>query len=645
MLQSFRTFFNSRWGVGITLGFLALIALAFASGDIVGSGGLGSFGSKSTVAKVGNEKIDAAEVERSAQTILSRMRQNDPTATMASFLDRGGLDDLLGYLIDRKAARLWGADNGIHVGDRLIDSEIAKIQRIQAPDGRVDTARYRQFLGERGMSDAEFRKEVAEDLITRQLAASNALGVAVPAKVTIRYAGIVLERRKGLIVTLPAASFAPAVAPSEAEITAWYASHKGEYALPERRTIRYIAFGESVLKSVPAPSDAEIAARYNATKAKYAASDTRRLTQLVLPTEAAARAIAAEVAAGKSLEAAAAPKGLSVAALGALGKDAYAMQASTDAANAVFAASKGKVVGPFKAALGWLVVRVDGSEGNAGKTIEQARPELVKELTDEKRRAAIAEFSARIEDDLANGANLPDIARDMGLEVRETAPLVADGSVYGKPGEAAPKELAPILQAAFGMESERQPQLTEVDPGKAFIIFDAGTITPAAPPPLAAIRAQVSADIQLSKGAVAAKAAAERLQAQLQKGVPVNQAVAALGVALPPVDQVDKARMDVQAQGKNASKPEMLLFSMAKGKVRLLGAPRNRGWYVVSVTEVIPGAVATNDPRLPGLQQSLQGAYGAEYTDQLNAAMRGEIGATRNEDAITALRKQLGASR
>lgn len=645
MLQSFRTFFQSRWGVGVTLGFLALIALAFASGDIVGSGGLGSFGANSTVAKVGNEKIDAAEVERSAQTILSRMRQNDPTANMESFLARGGLEDLLNYLIDRKAARQWASDHDIHVGDRLIDSEIAKIQRIQAPDGRVDPGLYRQFLGERGVSDAEFRREIAEDLIARQLTAANSLGVQVPTKAAIRYAGVVLERRKGSIVTLPAASFAPAGAPSDAEITAWYDSHKGEYALPERRTIRYVTFGESALKSVPAPSDAEIAARYNATKAKYAASDSRRLSQLVLPTEAAARAVAAEVAAGKTLEAAAAPKGLSVASLGALGKEEYAIQASADAANAAFAATKGKVVGPFKAALGWLVVRVDGSEGTAGKTLAQARPELVKELTEEKRRAAVAEFSARIEDDLANGANLPDLARDMGLEVRETAPLLANGTIFGKPGEAAPNEVTPVLQAAFGMESERQPQLTEVDPGKAFIIFDAGTITPAAPPALATIRQQVSTDVQLAKGATAAKAAAEKLQAQLQKGVPVDKAVAALGIALPPVDHVDKARMEVQAQGQNASKPEMLLFSMAKGKVRLLGAPRNRGWYVVSVSDVIPGAVTANDPRLAALRSSLQGAYGTEYTDQLSAAMRGEVGATRNEANVTALRKRLGGNR
>lgn len=641
MLQSFRNFFQSKWGVALTLSFVALVAFAFASGDVANLGGLGSAGGKNTIAKVGKEKVEDAEAERSIQTILSRMRQQDPKVNMATFLARNGLEDLLSYLIDRKAARQWGERHGLYIGDRLIDSEIAKIPSIQAPDGSVDPARYRQFLAERGVTDAEFRKQVAEDLVARQLTGANNIGVQLPTKVAARYAAVVLERRKGAIVTLPAAAFAPATPPSDAEVSAWYNGHKADYALPERRTIRYISFGDNVLKSAPAPSDAEIAARYNANKAKYAPSDKRKLSQLVLPTEAAAKTLATEVAGGKSLEAAAGPKGLSVANLGSVDKAAFALQSTSDAANAVFSAPTGKVAGPFKSPLGWLLVRIDGLDGNPGKTLDQARPELVKELGEEKRRAAIAEFSAKIEDDLANGATLPDLAKDMGLQVQETAPLTADGNVFGKPGQTAPKELAPVLQAAFTMEGERQPQLTETEPGKTFMIYDAGTIIPAAPPPLAQIHDLVITDVQLAKGAKAAKAAADKVKAQMKKGVPAQVALTSLGVALPPVDMVDKARMEVQAKGPNASKPELLLFSMAKGKVRLMAAPRNRGWYVITVSDVIPGQVAANDPRLGQLNDSLKGAFGAEYTDQLSAAMRNEIGTTRNEEHIVALKKRL----
>lgn len=641
MLQIFRNFFNSKLGVGITLGFLALIALAFASADVTSLAGFGSSSSGDTVATVGKERIESREVETAVNNVLARMRQNDPTATVASFIAKDGLTDLLDYLINRKAAYAFGRRHGMFIGEELINHELARIPSIQSPDGRVDPALYRQFLAQRGMTDAEFRQEIAEDLMARQLVGPASAGVFVPQKVAVRYAAMATERRKGAILTLPSAAFAPKTPPSDAEIAAWYNGNKGLYALPERRTIRFVAFGEEALKNIPAPTDAEITARYNAEKAKYAPTERRKLSQVVLPSEDAARQVAAQVQGGKSLDAAASAKGLAVASLGTLGKSDFAAQTSQAAADAAFAAATGKVAGPFKAPLGWVLVRVDALANNPGKTLDQARPELVKELTEAKRREAIAEFSSRIEDELANGANLADVAKELGLQVTETPPITSDGKVFGNPAATAPQDLAPVLQAAFAMDSEKQPQLAEIEPGKKFMIYDVGAIAPAAPPPLAQIRDQVIADVQLSKGAVAAKAAAEKVKAQIEKGVPPEAALASVGVALPPVDRVDKGRMEVQAQGQNASKPELLLFAMAKGKVRLLAAPRNRGWYVVMVSEVTPGAVSPNDQRLPGLRESLQGTFGSEYADQLGGAMRNEVGATRNEGNIGKLKTRL----
>ncbi|HQA18424.1 MAG TPA: peptidylprolyl isomerase, partial [Novosphingobium sp.] len=426
----------------------------------------------------------------------------------------------------------------------------------------------------------------------------------------------------------------------------WYNSHKADYLLPERRTIRYVVFGPEAIKSVPAPTDAEIAARYNAVKAtRFAPTDKRKLSQLVLPTEAAAKQVMAEIQAGKSLEASAAAKGLAVASLGSLGKAEYALQSSDAAANAIFSGPTGKVTGPYKAPLGWLLVRVDGLDGSPGKTLDQARAELVKELTEEKRAAAIAEFSAAQDDRIANGATLTDLAKELNLPVQETPPLTADGGVFGKPGMMAPEQLAPIVKAAYGMDQAKQPQLTQLVPGKTFILFDVGTLTPAAAPPLAEIRPQVITDIQLSKGAKLAKAAADKVKAQLEKGVPIDVAIASLGMTLPPIDRVDKARAEVQAQGQNAAKPEMLLFSMAKGKVRLLAAPRNRGWYVVTVSEVTAGKVAPEDPRLVGLQADLQNSVGSEYAGQLRYGMRTTVGTTRNEANTKQLKKQLEGSK
>ncbi len=233
------------------------------------------------------------------------------------------------------------------------------------------------------------------------------------------------------------------------------------------------------------------------------------------------------------------------------------------------------------------------------------------------------------------------MAKELGLTLTETPPLLANGQVFGQDGKTAPAELARVFTTAFAMESEGQPQLAEVDPGKQFIVFDVAQIQPAAPPPLAEVKQQAIAEYQLAKGATAARAAALKIEAQVKQGKDLGAALAALGLPLPPVDQVNLPREQVQQMGQQTPPPLAMLFALAKGQVKLMGAPRNRGWYVVKVTDVIPGQVAANDPRLPEFQQTMARVTSQEYSQQLRAAMRGEVGAKRNDAAINALKTRL----
>jgi hypothetical protein len=61
MLQLFRNFFKSKLGVLVTLGFLALIALAFASSDVANSSLFGGVSGGDRVAVVGDERINSAD--------------------------------------------------------------------------------------------------------------------------------------------------------------------------------------------------------------------------------------------------------------------------------------------------------------------------------------------------------------------------------------------------------------------------------------------------------------------------------------------------------------------------------------------------------------------------------------------------------
>lgn len=643
MLTFFRKGFGSKVGLGLAMVFLAVIAIAFAGGDIANTGSFGGVAGGDRAATVGKDRVDTSEVERAVSRAVENARREQPTITMRSFISQGGFEQVLRNVIDLTVIAEFGRKFGVVVGDRLIDSEIAQIPNVQGPDGKVSDQLYQAFLQQSQLTDKQLRQDLGRSLMARQLLSNADLGVAVPQELLQRYAAVVTERRSGVIGLLPSAVFAPKTAPNDAELATWYAANQKDFTRPERRTIRYATFTDAVLKTVPAPTEAEIAARYNANKAKYAASENRSISQLILPTEAAAKAALAE-AGGKSLEAVAAGKGLSVAKLAPMAKGAFSAQGSASLAEAAFTAPRGKVIGPLRAPLGWILLRVDAIEGKAGKTLDQARAELVPEIAAEKRRAALTDFSAGIEDEFNNGATLGEVAKSLGLTLVETPPVLADGTVFGQEGAQAPAALAPVLSTVFLMEGEGQPQLAEIEAGKQFIVFDVSAIAPSAPAPLAEVKQQAIAEYQLAKGSVAAKAAAQKIEAQVKKGADLGQAFASLGLPLPPVDRVDLAREQVQQMGQQTPPPLAMLFSLAKGQIKLMGAPRNRGWYLVKVNTVTPGQVAANDPRLGEFRQTMATVTAQEYSQQLRGAMRSAVDVKRNESAISAVKTRLSGS-
>ena len=118
--------------------------------------------------------------------------------------------------------------------------------------------------------------------------------------------------------------------------------------------------------------------------------------------------------------------------------------------------------------------------------------------------------------------------------------------------------------------------------------------------------------------------------------------MAALKLPLPPVDAIDLNREELAKMQRQVPKPIALMFSMAKGTVKLLRAPNNQGWFVVLLEDIVPGNVPANDPILISAQRELGQIAGREYGDALRRAIRAEVVVKRNDSGIRAVSNQLG---
>lgn len=640
MIQFFRNFLSSKVGIVVAFLFLGLIAFAFAAMDISGSGSFGGVAGGDRVAIVGKEKIGTADLETTVRSEFAQYRQRDPTATLEGFVAQGGLTNALEGMLDRFVIAEFGRKHGLRAGARLVDSEILKIAAFTGPDGKFSRDAFRSALAQQGISENLLRDDLAKGLLARQVLTPMMSGGTMPEPLAKRYAALLRERRQGAVGLLLSDAYAPTGNPTDAQLKTFYDANRASFMRPERRVIRYATISEEAVKAVAAPTDAEIAARYQRDIAQYTATERRRLTQLVVPTEAAAKAIRDEVAKGKALDVAAREKGLAVTQIGPVTRQELSSEASAAVAQAAFAATQGQLAANARGGLGFYILRLDGIEQTQGRTLAQARGEISAALAVEKRNAAIADLGAQIEERFDTGANLAEVAKYLGVEVQTVSDVLGDGAIYNKAGQTAPELLAPAISAAFAME-EGEPQVTEIERGKTFLIFDVSDITPAAAAPIADVREVLTQAWRRSEGDKKAKAAADRVLKRVEQGETVAAAMAREGVKLPPPDAVNMNREELQQLGPRVPPVMALMFSMAEGTVKRLEAPNDNGWFVVKLDDIEPGKLAENDPLVAQAIAQLGQVMGDEYMRQFVKAISNEVGVDRNQTAIKAVEARL----
>ena len=500
MISFFRRIFSSKIGLALTFAFVGLIAFAFATADVSGSGAFGGVTGSGTVAEVGDSELTTSELFESVNNAFRAEQRQNTGLDIKTYVEGGGFDSVLDRLLNSFAISAFGNKYGMTAGKRLVDAEIADIPSFQGADGQFSEENFRRALQQQGISEKQLRDDFTRNIMANQLLPAAGYGAAVPQKLVVPYASLLLEARQGKIATIPSVAFIDQTKPAPAALQAFYSKNSSRYTIPERRAVSYAIFDKSRFDGKINPSDKDIAGYYNLNKDKFAASESRTLEQVILPTEAAAKALADKIKGGASMQAAAQEVGLSSSNIGSVDKSALVELASQAVANAAFAASSGSVSTPAQSALGWHIVKVNNVTPVAGKTLAQARSEIVEILTREQTDEALAEMTVGMEDEFAAGSSIADVAREQELKLESTPQLLANGQDPKNQNYKPIPEMQRILPIAFSMEEDSEPQVVELVPGEQYAIVDVSEIVEAAPPPLKSIEQVVTQDYLLDQG-------------------------------------------------------------------------------------------------------------------------------------------------
>lgn len=642
MLSSFRRLSKSKVGTGILVLVLVLILASFAMSDVL-SNKTSNFGLASdTLAIAGSEQVSDRDAGDAMQQLLNRARQQNPAASYADLSAQ--FEPVVDQLIQHAALTDFAHDHGFLVSPRLIGAEIAKLPGTRGFDGKFSDQNYQSFLAQQRLTDAQLRRLIGTDIIQRLILTPAAANARFPIGMSSPYASMLLEERQGELALVPVSAFAAGLTPSDADLAAYYNANKARFMVPEQRALRIARFGVAEAGAAAVPSDAEIAAYYKSNPALYAAKETRVISQAVVPDAQVAAAIATRAKAG-SFAAAAAPAGLSASdvSVGAQTRAKFGELAGDKVAAAAFApgVKAGTIVGPIQSDLGWHVIRIESIKSDSGRSLAAARGDIVARLSADKKKNALSDLVNKVQDAIDDGESFAGVVARNKLVVMETPLLTAQGKALADPQYKLPADLGGALKSGFELTPEDKPVVETLPNQAGFALVALGRQVVAAPAPFAQIHGAVASAWVAQQAARRAKAAAEGIAAKVAGGTSFAQAIAAVGVKLPPASPLKARRIQLEQAPPALVPPLKMLFSLAEGKCRMVAMPAANAFAVVRAVKLVPGNAMAQPALISRVQSEFQRSASDEYAQQFLAAVAADVGVKRNVAAIAASKRRL----
>lgn len=641
MLSFFRNFTKSRVGIVVVFLVLGVIAIAFALGDVTGLRSTG--GPNAVLVRIGKQTITEADLKDSIDRWLTQQRNRGANISMQDFIARDGVNLVLNEMIVARTVQEFGTGADMFVDRKMIDADIANDPSFHGIDGKFDQQKYEATLAQLRISPARMHSDIAQNTYGRWLLDRPALtrqgrppyianGIVAP------YASRGLERRQGQATLIRLADMDVGPAPDDKTLTAFYNQHRASYMVPERRVIRYAIVRPEQFKAASVATDAEIADAYSKAGTRFAATEKRTVNQIVVPDQATANQVAAEAKGGKSIADIARARGLEPRKFEAVEKPAFTRETSAPVAEAAFSTAQGGVTGPVRSQFGWAVLQVEKIETVAAKSLEQARPELAKEIEARKTVAALVAQRQAIDDSIGEEDTFNEMATKAKLQPLETPALSIAGINPEDPASKPDPALLPIIQAGFAADADSQEaQMVALGEDGSFAVLVVGKVIKPTPRPFASIRNDVSRDYQHDVAMKQARIAAQKLIAELKKGTPMAEAIRIAGIkALPPKD-FNLAYADLN---KDTPRQVRIAFSVAPKTARLIESPEGNGFFVVYVSTVEQHDATGNAALMANRRAALGETSYGETAMQFIQAMQKHVKVTRDEAAIARFRAQ-----
>lgn len=464
--------------------FFVWTLLALLVVGLAGFGATGLSGNIQNVGKVGTQSISVNEYARALQNEIDASSQQFGQRLTFQQAQAFGLDQrVLSRLVMEKALDHEAAEIELSVGDNEVAKRLVDIGAFSNISGEFDRETYRFALENAGLSEEEFEEQIRAEAARTLLQASVLAGIPSNDAYVDAVVSFLLEERSFRVMTLNASHLdTPIASATEGELTSFYEERIADYTLPESKRITYTKLTPDMLIDSIDVEESAVRELYDSRAQDYNRPEKRLVERLPFLDDAAAAAALADITSGaQTFDAIVETRGLALADID-LGDVSVADLG--DAGDPVFAAELGGVVGPLQTDLGPALFRVNAILSAESTPFEEVSRDLRDELALERARRQIESQSMDIDDLLAAGATLEELASETEMTLGTIDYFAGvDGDIAGYAGFQ--DEAAQLTEGDF-------PQVMQLEDGGIFAMRLDEIIDPR-PQPLAEVRDAVEA--------------------------------------------------------------------------------------------------------------------------------------------------------
>jgi len=400
---------GSKVFVWILLGMIIVGLIGFGSTNIGGT--------LRTIGSVGNKDLPIDTYARAIQSELRALEAQTGQPISFAQAQLFGVDQqVLSRVVTARLLEAEADRIGISVGDETLRTQLVEISSFQGIDGNFNRDAYQNALDNAGLNEREYEAQLRDE-ISSSLLQTSLLGNLVTNPVYAEtFAKYLTETRNVTWAQVEPALLDGATATaSAADLKAFYDDNIANFTLPETRQITYAWITPDMLIDTVELDEQSLQDAYTRREAEFNTPERRLVERLIYGSAAEAQAAADRIEDGSaSFEDLVAERGLELIDID-LGDVSIGQLGSAGAE--VFALKGLGTVGPVSTDLGSALFRVNGILEARVTTYEDALPLLRDEIANDRARRVIDAQVSDLEDLLAAGGTLEDLAADTEMQL------------------------------------------------------------------------------------------------------------------------------------------------------------------------------------------------------------------------------------